>query len=97
LTPDQIPSVLERDRVFMSARPGFVVKHVPLRVPGPGPLLSGGRYLFDSVARAEAYRTWVTNDFILDGVKFFDRPYFSNPECRVWSVAGLFTRSGRRW
>jgi hypothetical protein len=83
----------------MSARPGFVTKHVPLRIPGPGPLLSGGRYLFDTLAHARAYQAWVEYDFTLDGVKFFDRPYISNPGCRVWSVghgAQVVTRT-ERW
>jgi hypothetical protein len=90
LTPDKIAPVLEVDRRHMSARPGFAIKHVPLRIPpGPGPLVSGGRYLFDSMANAQAYQTWLTNDFVLDGTKFFARPYVANAEYRVWSVSGV--------
>jgi hypothetical protein len=92
LTPDKIAPVLERDRVNMSARPGFIIKHVPLRIPdGPGPLFSGGRYLFETLASARAYQKWLTNDFILDGTKFFDRPYISKPESRVWSVEAVLS------
>jgi hypothetical protein len=73
----------------MSARPGFLHKHVPLSIDSAtGNVFSGGRYLFDSVEHAEEYKFWVENDFILDGVEFFNRPYFLNPECHAWSVIG---------
>ena len=81
--------LLERDRVYMSARPGFLHKHVPLSFDlATGNLFSGGRYLFDSVQDAEDYKVWIENDYILDGVEFFNRPYFLNPECHAWSVIG---------
>jgi hypothetical protein len=64
-------------------------KHVPIRPdPTTGNFLSGGRYLFDTVENAEAYKSWVENDFVLDGTHFFDRPYFLNPDCHAWSVVG---------
>jgi len=86
---DQVPAILERDRTFMSARRGFVRKLVPLGIdPFTGDLSSGGRYLFDSKQNADAYRDWVTNDFVLDGVPFFDRPYFIAPDCHSWEVVG---------
>src|SRR5262249_47443000 len=37
---------------------------------------------------AEAYQDWLENKFVLDGVKFFDRPYFLLPECHAWKVIG---------
>src|ERR1044071_2783839 len=53
---DQVPAILERDRTFMSARPGFVRKLVPLGIdPFTGDLSSGGRYLFESKQDADAY------------------------------------------
>jgi hypothetical protein len=80
---------LERDRVYMSARPGFMHKHVPLSPDfATGNFFSGGRYLFNSVEDAEAYKDWLVNDFVLDGVKFFDRPQIMNPEVHVWNVIG---------
>jgi hypothetical protein len=86
--PQAVP-ILERDRLYMSARPGFLHKHVPLSVDlATGNVFAGGRYLFDSVEHAEEYKFWVQNDFILDGVEFFNRPYFLNPECHAWSVIG---------
>jgi hypothetical protein len=86
---DQIAPLLERDRMYMAARPGFMLKFVPLRIdPLTNEVTSGGRYLFKTKEDADAYRTWVMNDFTLDGVKFFDRPYFLSPDCRAWSVIG---------
>jgi hypothetical protein len=81
--------ILEQDRINMSARPGFRHKHVPISPDfATGNLFSGGRYLFDSVKAAEAYKFWVENNYFVDGVEFFDRPYFLNPECHAWSVIG---------
>jgi hypothetical protein len=89
LPMDQVGPGLERDRMYMAARPGFLHKHVPLRIEAAtGNFLSGGRYLFRTDADAEAYWDWVRNSFILDGTKFFDRPYFINPDCHTWSVIG---------
>jgi hypothetical protein len=89
LSLGQAVPILERDRLYMSARPGFLHKHVPLSVDlATGNVFAGGRYLFDSVEHAEEYKFWVQNDFILDGVEFFNRPYFLNPECHAWSVIG---------
>jgi hypothetical protein len=90
LPPDQIVGVLERDRTYMSARPGFVHKHVPLRInSADGSFLSGGRYLFETAQDAATYKNWVENDFILDGTRFFDRPYIHKPDCHIWNVVGM--------
>ena len=86
---DQVPPQIERDRMYMAAQPGFIRKLIPLALdPSSGGLFSGGRYLFTTKEDADAYFAWVKNDFILDGVKFFDRPYFLSPDCRTWSVIG---------
>jgi hypothetical protein len=83
------PAGLERDRMFQSAQRGFVRKLVPFVVdPETAALFSGGRYLFDTQEDADAYREWITNDFALDGVRFFDRPFFLDPDCRAWAVIG---------
>lgn len=85
----QVAPVLERDRMFMAARPGFIRKLVPFRIdPATGALSSGGRYLFATREDANAYRAWATNEFALDGTLFFERPYFLAPDCRAWSVIG---------
>jgi hypothetical protein len=82
------PAIIERDRMFMAEQPGMLHKHIPLRIdPTSGNLLAGGRYLFDTARNAESYRHYVEN-FTLDGVRFFDRPYFLDHDCHAWSVIG---------
>jgi hypothetical protein len=90
LNPLQIAPILERDRMYMSARPGFIRKFIPLRIdPASGELFSGGRYLFGSYQDALDYKSWILHDFVLDGTEFFDRPYFLQPECHAWQVIGV--------
>jgi hypothetical protein len=75
----------------MAKRPGMRQKHLPFQIASKsGNFLSGGRYLFDTVENAENYKSWVENDFVLDGVKFFERPFFIDPLCHVWSVIGAY-------
>ena len=84
-----VPPLIERDRMYMAEQPGMRTKHLPLRIDfSTGNLLSGGRYLFDTFGEAEDYLNWVTNDFILDGVSFLQRPIFLAPECHAWKVIG---------
>lgn len=83
-----IAGMLERDRMYMSARPGFFNKHTLMRPDASGNLLIGGRYLFASRDRAQDYSNWVENEFVLDGTRFWDRPYFLGPECHVWNAIG---------
>jgi hypothetical protein len=85
----QAVPILELDRMVMSARPGFLQKHVPLGVDfAAGDVFAGGRYLFESVEDAEKYKLWLQTTPLYDGVKFFDRPYILSPECHAWSVIG---------
>lgn len=85
----EVPGILERDRMYQSARPGFLRKLVPLRIDFvTGELASGGRYLFTTREQADAYKSWVEQEFVLDGTLFFSRPYFLAPECHAWSVIG---------
>jgi hypothetical protein len=73
----------------MAKRPGMRQKHLPFQIASKGGnFLSGGRYLFDTVENAQNYKSWVEKDFVLDGVKFFDRPFFIDPHCHVWKVIG---------
>jgi hypothetical protein len=86
---DQLPGVIERDRMHMARRPGMRSKHLPFRMDSTtGNYLSGGRYLFDTLENAESYRSWAANEFVLDGFKFLERPFFLNPVCHVWRVVG---------
>jgi hypothetical protein len=52
LPPGQIAPSIERDRMYMSARPGMLHKHIPISFdpsnPGGKAAFSGGRYLFDT-------------------------------------------------
>ena len=85
-----VPPLIERDRMYMSEQPGMRTKHLPLRIDqATGNLLSGGRYLFDTFEEAQSYKEWVTNDFVLDGVHFLQRPFFLAPECHAWKVVGV--------
>jgi len=85
----QVAPALERDRMFMAraAGPEMLRKIVPLSFGATG-ALAGGRYLFRTAAAAAAYGNFVKNDYVLDGVHFFDRPYFLNPDCHSWTVVG---------
>lgn len=94
--PSQVGPVIERDRMYMSERPGMLFKQLPVRIGETGNLLCGGRYLFDTEAHAREYQRWVDEDFVLDGTHFFDRPYFLDPECHSWSVIGAHDFAPRR-
>lgn len=82
---DRIPREIERDREIMTLRPGMRQKHLPVQVdPATGRMSSGGRYLFDSYEDAEAYRRWVLDDFVVDGVRFPERRYFVDLQRGAW-------------
>jgi hypothetical protein len=90
ISPPNIVRMIERDRTVMTARPGFLRKFIPLRLdPASGNWLSGGRYLFRTAQDARQYQTWLWQELVLDGVAFFDRPFFLHPECHVWDVVGV--------
>jgi hypothetical protein len=92
LPPDQIAPSIERDRMYMSARPSMLHKHIPISFDPSDPsgkaVFSGGRYLFDTAEHAREYRDWVFNNYVLDGVLFLKRSYFLSPECHAWTVIG---------
>jgi hypothetical protein len=88
LPPDQIAPSIERDRMYMAARPGMLHKHIPISFDPSGTVLAGGRYLFDTAEHARQYRDWVFNTYVLDGVLFLKRPYFLSPECHAWTMIG---------
>ncbi len=88
LPPDQIAPSIERDRMYMAARPGMLHKHIPISFDANHNVFSGGRYLFDTAEHAREYRDWVFNKYVLDGVLFLKRSYFLSPECHAWTVIG---------
>jgi hypothetical protein len=91
VNPATIAPTIERDRTYMAARPGFQEKHIPFNPPVLMlPAQTGGRYLFDSYQLARDYLTWAQQEFVLDGVHFFDRTDFVGPVCHVWQVVGAW-------
>ena len=89
LPPDQAPAVIERDRLIMSARPGFNRKLLPLRVEQEtGKVYSGGRYLLHTYEDAVAFADWCANDFAIDGVLILERPDFAEVTAQVYRVIG---------
>ena len=50
LTETEMPGMIERDRMYMAARPGFQSKHLPFTFDAAGQLYAGGFYLFDTHA-----------------------------------------------
>src|SRR3712207_3948665 len=88
---DRVAPVIERDRMYMAERPGMLRKQIPMRFDFfSGQLLTGGRYLFDTEADAVKYKSWVEDDFLLDGTHFFDRLYFLSPVCHAWGVVAAY-------
>lgn len=89
LPPHQAPAVIERDRLIMSARPGFNRKLLPLRVEhDTGRAYSGGRYLLDTYEDALAFADWCANDFAINGVLILERPDFAEVSAQVYRVIG---------
>lgn len=94
-----LPAVIERDRMYMAARPGMLQKHIPIRLDAAaaaqgGVAFSGGRYLFDTAERARDYADFVTREFVLDGVQFLSRSYFLAPDCHPWAVVAAAQWAG---
>jgi DNA-binding CsgD family transcriptional regulator len=86
---NEVPPLIERDRMYMAERPGMIHKQLPLAIDtSTGNLFSGGRYLFKTEDQAKDYAEWVRHGFFLDGTEFLDRPIFLAPECHSWSVIG---------
>jgi hypothetical protein len=82
--------VIERDRMYMAARPGFLNKHLPLTFDEAGLPYSGGLYLFDTQEDAEDFAQWLSQDFALDGVLILQRPYFLGVKAYTYKVIGAF-------
>ena len=89
---DQIAPSIERDRMYMAEMPGIVHgKHLPLSIDfNTGEQFSGGRYLFDTKNHAKKYAEFVTEDYVLDGFQFLERPGIIDPECHQWINIAAF-------
>lgn len=85
---------IERDRIFSQRYAEEEVpigtmlqKHIPLLPLSETQGFSGGRYLFSSRYQAREYEKFILEKFVYpDATQFLDRPEFSDPECRDWSV-----------
>lgn len=89
LPAEKAPAVIERDRQFMSARPGFNRKLLPLFIEKDGSrVYSGGRYLLDTWENGLAFADWCENEFEIDGVLILDRPDFAEVTTHIFRVIG---------
>src|SRR5437667_414147 len=74
----QVPPIIERDRMYMAARPGFIRKLIPIGLDqATGGLFSGGRYLFTT-----------KEDAVVSLVTFANR--IAPPDPNVPDFASLF-------
>jgi len=85
---DQVPLAIERDRPYFVARPGFYRKLLPLMIGDGGAVHTGGRYLFETRADADAFGRWLTDEFVLDGTHFVQRPWVRNLTGAAFDVIG---------
>ena len=86
----QLVSKIDIDRRTMATRPGMRSKYVPLRFdPATGAHQIGGRYLFDTWEDVTNYMRFTVEELEFEpGVKFWERPFFSNIDKRAWHVIG---------
>lgn len=82
---------IDRDRTYMTDRPGLLIKYQPVLFNplDPGTVIAGGRYLFKTVAHAVGFDLWLRFRFFLDGALFFERSYFQGADCHIWYVVGV--------
>ena len=86
----QVISKIDSDRRKMDGRPGMRSKYVPLRFdPATGARQIGGRYLFETWEDVVDYMRFTTEELEFEpGIKFWNRPFFSNIDKRAWHVVG---------
>ncbi|HKY62810.1 MAG TPA: hypothetical protein VJR29_05255 [bacterium] len=83
-------AVIERDRIYMSAREGWQSKHIPFSFDEAGLPYGGGLYLFDTQEDAENFASWLSEEFALDGVLILERPYFLDVKAYTYKVIGAY-------
>ena len=83
-------SKVDTDRARMDVRHGMRSKYVPLRFdPATGAHQIGGRYLFDEWDDVLDYMRFTSEELEFEpGIKFWDRPFFTNIDRRAWRVVG---------
>lgn len=81
---------IDLDRQTMFVRQGMRSKYVPLRFdPATGAHQIGGRYLFDTWKNVVEYMRFTAEELEFEpGIRFWDRPFFSNIDKRAWKVVG---------
>lgn len=84
-----IVASIENDRPDYSSQPGFVRKLLPIVFsPASEHTMSGGFYLFDTVANAHRHQQWTENVHRVDGRVFHERPFVSNLRGQAATVVG---------
>ncbi|AXC15798.1 hypothetical protein ACPOL_6580 [Acidisarcina polymorpha] len=83
---------IDSDRKQMDIRPGLVMKYVPVRFdPVTGARQIGGRYLFSTWSDVLGYARYTEEELEFEpGVKFWERPIFSNIARAAWRVEGAY-------
>lgn len=83
-------SKIDTDRKQMDVRRGMRSKYVPLRFdPATGAHQIGGRYLFETWDDVLDYMRFTAEELEFEqGVKFWNRPFFSNIDKHAWKVIG---------
>jgi len=82
-----VPPLIERDRMYEAACPGFIRAQVPALISGDTRQPSS-RILFDTYDHALRFEHWLMNDFELDGMPYLERPIWAHPrpDCHSWEV-----------
>lgn len=88
LSPAGLVGELERDRMYMAARPGFIREFTGMQFDASGDTIAAGRYLFRTLKDAEAYKDFLENQYVVDGSTFVRRAYVKQIELHTWSVIG---------
>jgi hypothetical protein len=85
-----IVASIENDRPDYSRRPGLVRKLLPVVFsPASERTMSGGFYLFDTVANAREHQHWTEAVHRVDGRLFHERPFVRNLRGQVAAVVGV--------
>lgn len=86
---DVLVTKIDEDRRTMAVGSGMHAKYMPLRFdPATGAHQIGGRYLFETLADAEAYMRFTEGLEFEPGVKFWERRIFSKIDKGTWHAVG---------
>lgn len=91
VSPQDVWNDQQHGSQVMGQRPGMYLKYLPCRFHEvSGAILTGGAYLFRTLAEAEAYDDWTTNEFQVGDPKttFWKQPLFESVRHWSWEVVG---------